>query len=161
MKNRKKTLWKVVLYFPIASLIGGYLRVALSSLYMHRVTNPDGTLSAVVDPLKEGLVNGGLLLVVILIGGIVFFRTMSRKEIAQSAAILTAIEVILVLLEQVAPNFIRTIFIGPLGMMFSLFSMVASYIAIVLPVPVLPHLIAALTPMVFVFFGRKTNASEQ
>lgn len=161
MKNRKKTLWRVVLYFPVASLISGYLRVALSSFYMHRMTNPDGTLSAVVNPLKEGLVNGCLLLVVILIGGIVFFRTMSRKEIARSAAILTAIEVILVLLEQVAPNFIRAIFIGPLWMMFSLFSMVASYIAKVLPVPMLPHLIAALTPMVFVLFGKEACASKQ
>lgn len=161
MKLRKNMLWRVVLYFPIASFISGYISLLLSPFCFQRVTNPDGVVSAVVDPLKEGLLNGGLLLAVFLIGGLVFFRSMTRKEIVASAGILTAIEIILLLLAQVAPQLASNIFNGPFWMMFSIFSMVASYIARVLPVPVLPGLIAAFTPMLFVVFGKKSIPDPQ
>lgn len=161
MELRKNMLWMGVLYFPIASLISGYICLALSSFYIHRVTNADGTLSAVTDSAQEGLVNGGLLLAVLLIGGLVFFRTMTRKEIARSIGILSAIEIVIVLLDQLAPSLTSFLFIGPLWMLFSLFNMVAGYIAQVLPAPVLPALIAAFTPMLFVLFGKKASDSER
>ena len=155
MKPRNSTLWRVVLYFPAASLITGYIRLSLDSFYNHRVTNPDGSLSLVTDPLREGLVNGGLLLVVLLIGGLLVCRTMTRREIVRSAGLLSAIYLVLRLLGHVFPSLISMLLPGPLFMIFSLFSMVAGYVHQLLPLPLLPTLLGALTPMLLVPFGKK------
>ena len=56
------------------------------------------------DPLRSALLNGALFVLVLLAGGLLVFRSMTRREIAVSAAIFAGIDLVLCLIQLLAPD---------------------------------------------------------
>jgi hypothetical protein len=88
----KKTWWKVPLYCMLASWICFQLEIRfLGQLAI--ITLPDGSIS--MDNTRWMILSGVLLLAVVLIGGLVFFRRMTRREIFFSASVMVALNIVL------------------------------------------------------------------
>lgn len=88
----KKSWWKVPLYCMAASWICFQLEVRLLGRWAI-VTLPDGSMSS--DPTRRMILSAVLFLAVVCIGGFLFFRKMTRKEIFYSASVLVALNVLL------------------------------------------------------------------
>jgi hypothetical protein len=88
----KKSWWKVPLYCIVASWICFQLEVRLL-LKWAIVTLPDGSVSS--DNTRSMIISVVLFLAVACIGGFLFFRKMTRKEIFYSASVLVALNIVL------------------------------------------------------------------
>lgn len=91
----KKVWWKVPLYCMVASWICFQLEVHLLGRWAI-TTLPDGTITP--NNTRWMIISGALFVLVVLIGGLVFFRKMTRKEIFYSASVLAIINVVMGLL---------------------------------------------------------------
>ena len=145
----KKSWWKVPAYCMIASWIGFDLEVRLLARFAI-VKLPDGTVTS--DSLRSMIVSGGLFAAIVLIGGLLFFRKMTRRELTCSATVLVALNFILGLIAyktQGMPAFYWAklsewdVFVSSLLYRLGLGIWGSAVITWVLP------------PYVFVLFGRK------
>lgn len=161
MKIRAGALWRMLLYYPIASAVSGYIILWTSPFYMEKIVDAQGVISATRDPLRAFLVEAGLFLAVFLIGGLVVFRSMTRREIAVSAGILSGIYIAVGLLEKI-PGVFSFFLLSDLWLCGSLNSMVTSVIRMVLHQSTIAALLGVFTPMLFTVFGKKeAHPSEQ
>lgn len=154
MKIRRRTLWRVPVYCVIASVLSYYLTVALGFLYIDTDTSigAEGSIEAVINPVKSAVLNGSLFLAVLLLGGFWFFRSMTKKEIAVSAAILSAIYLVLFIWELwfATPFPVWMAMIQMQDWISHLGSLLATLIC-----PCFPYaLLSCFTPFLFVPFGR-------
>ena len=101
MKMRRCTLWRVPVYCVIASILSYYMTIALSFLYIDTDVSVDaeGAIETMINPVRSATMDGTIFLAVLLVGGFWFFRSMTRKEIAISAAIMSAIYLVFVIWE--------------------------------------------------------------
>ena len=91
MKIQAKTLWKVPVYCAVASWISSYATVYLGRFFfVVQEMGADGVIQVSADPIRSAIFNGVLFLIVLFVGGLWAFRNMTKKEIAVSAAIMTA-----------------------------------------------------------------------
>lgn len=90
MEKMKKSWWKVPLYCLAASWIRFQLTIRLGRLVL--VTLPDGSVSA--DETRWMLISGVLFALTIALGGLVFFRKMTRRELLRSAAVMAALNAV-------------------------------------------------------------------
>ena len=88
----KESWWKVPLYCIVASWICFQLEVRLLGRWAI-VTLPDGSISS--DNTRWMIMSAILFLAVVFVGGILFFRKMTRKEIFYSASVLVVLNVVL------------------------------------------------------------------
>ena len=72
---------------------------------MVRTTGADGALEVSVDPLRSTLFQGVLFLAILLLGGLWAFRSMTKLEIAASAALISAVYLVVLLLQLYLPGF--------------------------------------------------------
>lgn len=102
----KQSWWKVPLYCIAASWICFQLEVRLLGRWAI-VTLPDGSISS--DNTRWMVMSAALFLAVVCIGGFVFFRRMTRKEIFCSACVLVVLNVVFGLftykMQRVFPSF--------------------------------------------------------
>ena len=91
----KNSWWKVPLYCMAAGWICFQLEIRWLGQWAI-VTLPDGTITS--DTTRWMILSAGLFLAVVLIGGLLFFRKMTRKEILFSASVLAILNVVLGLL---------------------------------------------------------------
>lgn len=154
MKIRKKIFWKVPLFCIVASMIAFNAVVFLIGRFTI-VTLPDGTITS--DNTRVLLVYGAIFIVTLIVGGMVFFRNMTRKEIFFSASIIVAISLIMDL-TQWAFNLTT----GPGAVFFMYASQIFEWSSIV---PQLLYrvnenlwfgaFIGSLTPYLFIPFGKR------
>lgn len=154
MKISKKVLWKVPLFCILAGVITFNAIVHLLGRFM-LVTLPDGTITT--DSTRMLMVYGVIFIVTLIVGGMVFFRDMTRKEIFFSASIVVAIGLIMYML-QLALNLTT----GPIAVFFMYASQIFEWSSIV---PLLWYqfsenlwlgeFIGSLTPYSFILFGKK------
>ncbi|MCI8423182.1 MAG: hypothetical protein HFF50_06595 [Lawsonibacter sp.] len=90
MRIRRNTLWRVPVFCLAAGWITFYLSIYMGWFFVVKTTGPDGVVDVSIDPLRSALVDITLFLLVLLVGGLWFFRSMTKAEIAFSAAILIA-----------------------------------------------------------------------
>ena len=154
MNIRKNTLWKVPLFCVIAGVIAFNAIVYLLGQFMI-VTLPDGTVTS--DNSRLLIISGAIFIVTLIVGGMVFFRNMTRKEIFFSASIIVAISLILVL-TQWAFNLTT----GPGAVFFMYASQIFEWSSIVPQLlyrvggnPWIGAFVASLTPYLFIPFGKK------
>lgn len=106
MNIRVRTLWRVPVFCLLASLLCYWLTIFPGYLfYVKRVVNADGSVEVSTDPLRTLLFQGALFLLVLLIGGLWAFRSMTRREIACSAALLVLPMLAIVLAQLLLPAF--------------------------------------------------------
>ena len=152
---RVRTLWRVPVFCLLASLLSYWLTVFAGPLfYVKRVVNPDGSIEVSADPLRSTLLQIVLFLLVLLLGGLWAFRSMTRREIAFSAVLLVLPMLAIVLAQLLLPAF-------PVGI--SLFlarfytwtgSLSALLMRLSLPLPA-AAIIAQFAPLLFICFGRR------
>jgi hypothetical protein len=92
MKKAWKAWWKVPLYCIVASWICFQLEVRLLGRWAI-VTLPDGSISA--DNTRWMIMSAVLFFIIVCIGGFLFFRKMTRKEIFCSASVLVVLNIVL------------------------------------------------------------------
>ena len=153
MKLQAKKLWKVPVYCAVASRISFYATVYLGRFFfVVQEMGADGVIQVSADPIRSAIFNGVLFLIVLFVGGLWAFRNMTKKEIAVSAAIMTAVYLLLDLAQIVAPNYSTSLFFAyiqnwnaiPASCLFSLTdNLTASAI------------ISSFSPLLFILFGRK------
>ena len=88
----KKSWWKVPLYCIVASWICFQLEVRLLGRWAI-ITLPDGTITS--DNTPWMIMSAFVFLAVLSIGGFLFFRKMTHKEIFCSASVLVALNIVL------------------------------------------------------------------
>ena len=105
MKLRPGTLWRVPVFCIIASWLSYYITIYGGFLYVVRTTGADGAVEVSVDPLRSTIFQGVLFLAILLLGGLWAFRSMTKLEIAASAALISALYLVVILLQLYLPGF--------------------------------------------------------
>lgn len=105
MKLRPGTLWRVPVFCIIASWLSYYITIYGGFFYVVRTTGADGAVEVSVDPLRSTLFQGVLFLAILLLGGLWAFRSMTKLEIAASAALISAVYLVVILLQLYLPGF--------------------------------------------------------
>ncbi|MFA5536581.1 MAG: hypothetical protein WDA53_05365 [Bacillota bacterium] len=154
MKMSKKKLWKVPLYCIFAGIITFYATVNFLGRFM--ITRlPDGTIT--LDNTNALIIHGGIFILVLIAGGLFFYRDMTRKEIFFSASIIVIIGLMMTL-TQWAFNLTT----GP-GAVFFIYASLAFEWSNIVPQLLyrvnenlwLGAFIGNLTPYLFIIFGKK------
>ena len=105
MKLRPGTLWRVPVFCIIASWLSYYITIYGGFFYVVRTTGADGAVEVSVDPLRSTFFQGVLFLAILLLGGLWAFRSMTKLEIAASAALISALYLVVILLQLYLPGF--------------------------------------------------------
>lgn len=88
----KRVWWKIPLYSVIAGFVSWWLMVS----YIGRlaiVKLPDGAITS--NQTVWSLLSGGVFIIVLLIGGLIFFRKMTKKELLCSATVMFIFHIIM------------------------------------------------------------------
>lgn len=106
MKIRAKTLWRVPVYCTVASALSYYFTIYTARFFfVVKTVGADGVTKISTDPLRTALFHGVLFVVILLIGGLWVLRSMTKAEIAASAAILCVLYLTFNLAQLYVPNF--------------------------------------------------------
>lgn len=154
MNVRKQTLWRVPAYCLITSCLSFYVTVYLGdAFFMVRTMDESGLLTTNVNIVRYVLFNSALFLIVLLLGGLWAFRSMTRVEIAVSAGIMTVVYLIILGIQMSLPQFPTATFI------IAIFQTWPGILSHLLALVTGPHILLAVTcflaPLLFIPFGRK------
>lgn len=150
----QKILWKVPVFCIASGVIAFNVMVFLIGRFAI-VMLPDGTTTT--DNTRLLLMYGAMFIVTLMVGGMIFFRNMTRKEIFFSASIIVAIGLIMDLTQ-----WAFHLTTGPGAVFFMYGSQIFEWSSIV------PQLLSkvnenlwigsfvgSLTPYLFIPFGKK------
>ena len=148
----KKTWWRVPVYCLAASWICFHLEVHWL-LRFAIVTLPDGSISS--DSTRSLIVFAFVFVAVLLIGGLVFFRKISKRELLVSALVMVALKAVVTLIAYKVQG------------MFAIYWSEFTEWSIFIPqlfyrlgadiTNPLPEFLRTLAPLLFVAFGRGRN----
>lgn len=155
MKTWKENIWKIPLFCLLSGIIDFYISIELLRWAIIRL--PDGTVTS--NDTRTLLVYGVIFLATLLVGGLIFFRKMTRTEIFCSASVLVVYGVVLMLVQwsfniTTGPAAVWMMYLfGPFEM-FNFFSQFLHMFADNLWVGAV---IQVLAPYLFVLFGKKQS----
>ncbi len=154
MKIRKSTLYRVPLFCILSGIIAYHAAIFFMT-HFAVVKLPDGTVS--IDDTRVFIIYSALFAATLFIGGRIFFRSMTRKEIFLSASIIVALGLFI--------DFIQWAFhltSGPGAVFFMYTSQIFEWSSIVPQLlyklthnPWLGSILGSLTPYLFLLFGKK------
>ena len=157
MNVRIRTLWKVPVYCVVASWISFYLTVYLGGFFFTvKTVGADGVTQVSADPIRSAIFNMALFLIVLLIGGLWAFRSMSKAEIAVSSAIASGIFLLIVLAQLYIPSFPISLSIR-LAYIQNWTGTVSSFLLKLTDNLTVSVILSSFSPMLFILFGRKLN----
>ena len=157
MNVRIRTLWKVPIYCVVASWISFYLTVYLGGFFFTvKTVGADGVTQVSADPIRSAIFNMALFLIVLLIGGLWAFRSMSNAEIAVSSAITSGIYLLIALAQLYIPSFPISLSIR-LAYIQNWISIVSSLILKLTDNLTVSVILSSFSPMLFILFGRKID----
>lgn len=155
MKLRVNTLWRVPVFSLLAGIVCYYLTVYLSVFYTVKTVGEDGTINLSVDPVRSAIFQAALFVAGLLVGGLLLFRSMSKTEIALSAAIAVALQAALSGLLYVAAQFAPTL-VNWLLPLTQWTGALGSVLTRITQVPAVSW-IGLLAPLLFVPFGKDST----
>lgn len=155
MKLRVNTLWRVPLFCLISSWISFYVTVYIGGFFFTvKSVGADCVTELSADPLRSAVFSGCLFIAILLLGGLWAFRSMTKAEIAVSAAIISSIYLAVTLAQLYMPGF-------PIALSAKLAS-VQNWTAILSSLLIkltnnlqLSVLLSCLAPFLFVPFGKQ------
>lgn len=157
MKVRVKTLWRVPVYCAVSSWISFYITVYLGGLFfIVKTVGADEGTQISADPVRLMIFDGALFLAVLLIGGLWVLRSMTKKEIAVSAGITSAIYLLIILAQLYIPSFPLSLSIN-LGYIQNWTGTINSWLFRITDNLTFSAILSCFTPMLFALFGRKPN----
>ena len=157
MKAGIKNLWKVPVYCMIASWISFYFIVYIGRFFfMIKTIDTDGITHVSVNSVGYVIVDIAIFLIVLLIGGLWVFRSMTKAEVAISAGIMSAIYLLTVFVQMYVPDlpialsdsliYIQTW----MGTLSSLLAKLTDHRSISI-------ILSSFAPLLFILFARKSN----
>lgn len=124
-------------------------------IYVNRTVGENGTIEVSTDPVRSVLFQLALVFAVLLAGGLWAFRSMTRREIAASAALLILPMLAIVLTQLFLPAFPLEVSLF-LSRFYSWTGNLASLLMqLSLPLPA-ATILAQFAPLLFIPFGRRT-----
>lgn len=157
MNVRIRTLWKVPVYCVVASWISFYLTVYLGGFFFTvKTVGADGVTQVSADPIRSAIFNAVLFLIVLLVGGLWAFRSMSKAEIAASSAIASGIFLLIVLAQLYIPSFPISLSIR-LAYIQNWTGTVSSFLLKLTDNLTVSVILSSFSPMLFILFGRKLD----
>ena len=157
MNVRIRTLWKVPVYCVVASWISFYLTVYLGGFFFTvKTVGADGVTQVSADLIRSAIFNMALFLIVLLIGGLWAFRSMSKAEIAVSSAIASGIFLLIVLAQLYIPSFPISLSIR-LAYIQNWIGTVSSFLLKLTDNLTVSVILSSFSPMLFILFGRKLD----
>lgn len=155
MKIRIQTLWKVPIFCMVASLISFYLTVYIGGFFFTvKTLGTDGITQVSADPIRSAIFNGVLFLLVLLVGGLLTFRSMTKAEIAVSAGIASGIYLLIVLAQLYIPNFPLSLSIT-LAYIQNWTGTLSSFLLNLTDNLTLSVILSSFAPLLFIPFGKK------
>ena len=154
VRQMRKTWWKVPLYCIVASWVSFQLETILGRWTL--VTLPDGSLTT--DFTRWRIVEAVLLAAIVCVGGFLFFRRMTRKEIFFSASVLVVFNVAAgFITSQMQP--VASVYFG---WMTGWSGVVSSLLFSLTQKPWLASIVQwVLPPYIFGLFGRKDEKEHE
>lgn len=156
MRLRTNTLWRIPVFCIVSSWISYYITVYIGGfIFTVQTVGADGITELSVDPLRSALFNGLLFVIILLLGGLWAFRSMTKAEIAVSAAIISIIYLVVALAQLYISSF-------PLSLSVKLASIqnwtgtLASFLLKLTDNFQFSVLLSNLAPFLFIPFGKKT-----
>ena len=157
MKVRIQTLWKVPVYCAVASWISFYLTVYLGGFFFTvKTVGADGITQVSADPIRSAIFNAVLFLIVLLVGGLWAFRSMSKAEIAASSAITSVIYLLIALAQLYILNFPLSLSVI-LAYIQNWISIVSSLILKLTDNLTASVILSSFAPLLFIPFCRKLD----
>ena len=154
MKLRFNTLWRVPVFCIVFSWISYYITVYIGGFFFTvKTVGADGITQLSADPLRSAIFNGLLFLIVLLLGGLWAFRSMTKAEIGVSAAIASVIYLALALAQLYVPNFPLSLSVN-LAMIQNWTGTLSSFLIKLTNNFQLSVLLSNLAPFLFVPFGK-------
>ena len=154
MKLRFNTLWRVPVFCIVFSWISYYITVYIGGFFFTvKTVGADGITHLSADPLRSAIFNGLLFLIVLLLGGLWAFRSMTKAEIGVSAAIASVIYLALALAQLYVPNFPLSLSVN-LAMIQNWTGTLSSFLIKLTNNFQLSVLLSNLAPFLFVPFGK-------
>ena len=149
----KKSWWKVPVYCVVAGLISYWLEVYIGSRFL--ITKlPDGTITN--NDTLWTVMSAIIFLVTLAIGGFLFFRKMSKKEILSSAVVMIIFNVVAGLIayffQRTIPSF--AMFIAKICTWHGIIDQLLYDIGLN---PWIGAVIGWVSPYLFVLFGKKST----
>lgn len=155
MHIRLHTLWRVPVFCLISSYVSFYVTVYLgSAFFVVRTVGADGVTNVSADPVRSAIFDGALFLIVLALGGLWAFRSMTRAEIALSAGIISAVYLIVVVLQLTVPSFPLSLSMQ-LAKFFNWTGTVSSWLLRLTDHFAFSTIAACFAPLLFIPFGRK------
>ena len=159
MKLQATNLWKVPVYCAVASWISFYATVYLGRFFfVVQEMGNDGVIQVSADPIRSAIFNGVLFLIVLFVGGLWAFRNMTKNEIALSAAIMTAVYLLLDLVQIMAPNYSTSFFFAYIQ---NWTAIPASFLFSLTDNLIISSIISSFSPLLFILFGRKRTEETE
>lgn len=159
MNIRLKTLWRVPAFCLAAGWLTSNLTDYLSRFIYYDVTTTraDGVVTTFTyaDPVRSAVWLAVVFVLVLLIGGLLFFRSMTKAEIALSAAIIVAFYLIVNILRQTFFSFFPIAFGLTLVRLQEWSGIISFFLYSVTHHLGLSTVISNLAPFLFVPFGKK------
>ena len=156
MHIRLHTLWRVPVYCLISSYVSFYVTAYLgSAFFVVQTVGADGVTNVSADPVRSAIFDAALFLIVLALGGLWAFRTMTRAEIAASAGIISAVYLIVVVLQLTLPSFPLSLSVQ-LAKFFNWTGTVSSWLLRLTDHLAFSTIAACFAPLLFIPFGRKT-----
>lgn len=154
MNIRLNTLWRVPVFCLAAGWLTFYITIYMGWFYVVKTTGPDGVTDVSIDPIRSTLLDAALFVLVLLIGGLWLFRSMTKAEIAVSAAIIAAFYLAVTILELVLPSF-PTALSFMLAKFFDWTSAIYSLLYQITHQLEFSMILSCFAPLLFVLFGKK------
>jgi len=154
MKIRQKKLWNVPVFCSVASIITSYITIYSGKFYTVVETAEDGTKYGSTDPVRSAIFTIAMVLIVLLVGGLWYFRSMTKAEIALSAAILSAIYLVIAIIQipfGVLPGWLEWLVVYSLHWRAN----VSSLFYRAFEIDWISNAAACFAPFLFVPFGKK------
>ena len=159
MKLQATNLWKVPVYCAVASWISFYATVYLGRFFfVVQEMGNDGVIQVSADPIRSAIFNGVLFLIVLFVGGLWAFRNMTKNEIALSAAIMTAVYLLLDLVQIMAPNYSTSFFFAYIQ---NWTAIPASFLFSLTDNLIISSIISSFSPSLLISSGRKSTAETE
>ena len=106
MYIRLHTLWRVPVFCLISSYVSFYVTAYLGgAFFVVQTVGADGVTNVSADPVRSAIFDAALFLIVLALGGLWAFRSMTRAEIAASAGIISVVYLAVVVLALAVPTF--------------------------------------------------------
>lgn len=158
MKIHVQLLWKVPVYCIIASWLCFFLTAYIGGpFFTVKRVGVDGITQVSLDPIRSIIFDGALFLIVLLVGGLWVFRSMSKAEVATSAGIASGVYLLIVLAELFIPDFPISLSV-PLAYIQNWPGMFASLLIKLTDNLTLSIILSSFAPLLFIPFGRKSDS---